>query len=298
VIKILKGIIPAVVTPFKEERIDYSALEKLLEFLIEKDVYGLFISGTNGEGPLLLREEKEELYKEVIGIVNKRIPVIAQIGEASTRETIVIGEKAAIAGVDAVGIVSPYYFKLDDNSLKAHFVKVAKALAPTPVYLYNLPGNTGNSIKPEVAKAVMEEVDNVKGVKDSSKDLQMLEDFISILPSNSDVLVGTDSLIFPALMMGAKGAISALANPFPELCVGIYRDFLDENFREARSKQLFLNKIRTITKQMPSISSLKVLLRYRGIDVGDPRPPLGKVSLSQEEILKEVIEEIERMYPI
>jgi 4-hydroxy-tetrahydrodipicolinate synthase len=292
----LKGIIPALVTPFKDEEIDYSALEKLLEFLIKRGIHGVFVSGTNGEGALLSKEEKGSLYKETVKIVNRRISVIAQIGEVSTRETIYTGEKAISEGVDAVGIVSPYYFKLDDNSLKAHFVKVAKALAPTPVYLYNLPGNTGNSIKPEVAKAVMEEVDNVKGVKDSSKDLQVLEDFISILPPNSDVLVGTDSFIFPALTVGAKGAISALANPFPELCVSIYKDFLNQNWEEAKSKQLFLNKIRTITKQMPSISALKVLLRYRGIEVGDPRPPLGVISPSHEKILEELVEEVKKIY--
>jgi len=290
----LKGIIPALVTPFKDEEIDCSALEKLLEFLIERKINGVFVSGTNGEGPLLTKEERENLFKEAVRIVNKRIPVIAQIGETTTRDTIYIGKKAVDAGVDAVAIVSPYYFKLDDNSLKTHFVKVAKALAPLPVYLYNLPGNTGNSIKPELAKAIIEESSNVKGVKDSSKDLQVLEDFISILPSSSDVLVGTDSFIFPALTVGAKGAISALANPLPELCVGVYNDFLAGNWEGAKSKQLFLNKVRTITKQMPSISALKVLLRYRGIDVGSSRPPLGVVSPSQEKMLKELMEEIEK----
>ncbi len=294
----LKGIIAALITPFRNEAIDFSALEKLLEFLIEKGIYGVFVSGTNGEGPLLLKEEKENLFKETVRIVNKRISVIAQIGEISTKETILVGKKAVDAGVDAVAIVSPYYFKLDDNSLKTHFVKVAKALASTPVYLYNLPGSTGNIIKPELAKAIMDEANNVKGVKDSSKDLQVLEDFISILPSSSDVLVGTDSLIFPALAVGAKGAISALANPFPELCVGIYRDFLNQNFEGAKAKQLFLNRIRTITKQMSSISSLKVLLRSRGIEVGDPRLPLGRVSSEQEEVLKGIIEEVERTYSI
>jgi len=294
----INGIIPALITPFDNRvEINYSVLEELLEFLIEKGIHGIFVSGTNGEGPLLSREERVNLFRATVKIVNKRIPVIAQIGEITTSDAIYLGKEAIDSGVDAVAIVSPYYYKLSDEALKSHFIRVANALAPISVYLYNLPNNTGNRIKPEGAKAIIEESSNVKGVKDSSKDLQVLEDFISILPSSSDVLVGTDSFIFPALTVGAKGAISALANPLPELCVDIYNDFLAGKWEEAMFKQLLLHKVRAVTKQMPSISALKTLLRCRGIEVGNPRPPLETVSLAQETMLKKIIEEVETFYP-
>jgi len=288
----LKGIIPAVVTPFKEDRIDLTVFEKLLNFLIDKGVSGLFIAGTNGEGPLLSKEEKKLLFKSAVEIVKGRVPVIAQIGEITTKETIEVGESSVDAGVSGVAIVSPYYFKLEDSALKRHFVSVADALKPIPVYLYNLPGNTGNTIKPSLARAIMEEADNVKGIKDSSKDLQTLEDFIYELGPDKDVIVGTDSLILPALLMGAKGAISALANPLPELCVGVYNDFLSGRIEDSREKQFILNRIRTITKQFSSISALKVMLRLRGIDVGSVRLPLGEVTPEQEEVLKKILKEL------
>ena len=288
----LKGIIPAVVTPFKEDRIDLTVFEKLLNFLIDKGVSGLFIAGTNGEGPLLSKEEKKLLFKSAVEIVKGRVPVIAQIGEITTKETIEVGESAVDAGVSGVAIVSPFYFKLEDSALKRHFVSVADALKPIPVYLYNLPGNTGNTIKPSLARAIMEEADNVKGIKDSSKDLQTLEDFIYELGPDKDVIVGTDSLILPALLMGAKGAISALANPLPELCVGVYNDFLSGRIEDSREKQFILNRIRTITKQFSSISALKAMLRLRGIDVGSVRLPLGEVTPEQEEVLKKILKEL------
>jgi dihydrodipicolinate synthase/N-acetylneuraminate lyase len=273
-------------------------LDELLEFLIERGIHGVFVSGTNGEGPLLSKEERVNLFRAVVGIVNKRIPVIAQIGEITTSDTIYLGKEAIDSGVDAVSIVSPYYYKLSDEALKSHFIRVANALAPIPVYLYNLPDNTGNRIKPEVAKDIMERSNNVRGIKESSKDFQILEDFITVLPSNAAILVGTDSFILPALILGVKGAISALTNSLPELSVGIYNDFLAGKWEEAKSKQLLLHKVRTIvTKQMPLISALKTLLRYRGIEVGNPRPPLEAVSLDQEAILREIIEEVETFYP-
>lgn len=288
----LKGIIPAVVTPFKGESIDINAFEKLLNFLIDRDVNGLFIAGTNGEGPLLSKEEKALLFKTAVEVARGKVPVIAQIGEITTKDTIEVGESAVKSGVSALGVVSPYYFKLEDSALKKHFVSVARALEPTPVYLYNLPGNTGNSIKPSVAKDIIENTNNVKGIKDSSKDLQILEDFIYELGPDRDVIVGTDSLMLPALIMGAKGAISALANPLPELCTGLYKDFLSEDFESAREKQYILNNIRTITKQFSSISALKVMLRLRGIDVGSVRPPLGEITVEQGDVLKKILEEL------
>lgn len=289
----VNGIIPALITPFEANgEIGFSKLKDLLEFLIGNGVQGVFASGTNGEGPLLSIEERIKLFEEVAEIVNKRVPVIAQIGDITTKNTIYLGKKAIDAGVDAVAIVTPYYFKLSDNAIKSHFINIAENLFPTPVYLYNLPENTGNYIKPEIAKEIMETNSNIIGIKDSSKDFMMLEDFISTLPSNIDILVGTDSFILPALLMGAKGAISALANSFPELCVGIYRDFLAGRYQEGLSKQILLHKIRAITKQMPSISALKIILKYRGIDVGEPRAPLGTVSLAQEELLKRILKEV------
>ncbi|MGC8972410.1 MAG: dihydrodipicolinate synthase family protein [bacterium] len=288
----LKGIIPAVVTPFKGDNVDFAAFEKLLSFLIDKGVNGLFVAGTNGEGPLLSKEEKTLLFKSAVEIARYRVPVIAQIGEITTKDTIEVGKSAVESGVSAVAIVSPYYFKLEDSALKRHFVSVAHALKPIPVYLYNLPGNTGNTVKPSLAKAIMEESDNVRGIKDSSKDLQTLEDFIYGLGVDKDVIVGTDSLILPALIMGAKGAISALANPLPELCVGLYSDFLSGKLDSAKEKQYKLNYIRTLTKQFSSISALKVMLRLRGIDVGNVRAPLGEINLEQEGVLKKILEEL------
>lgn len=288
----LKGIIPAVVTPFKGDSIDFDAFERLLDFLIDRGVDGLFIAGTNGEGPLLSKEEKALLFKKAVEVAKDRLPVIAQIGEITTKDTIEVGESAVNSGVSAVAIVSPYYFKLEDSALKKHFVSVARALEPMPVYLYNLPSNTGNSIKPSLAKTVIGEASNIKGIKDSSKDLQTLEDFIYELGTDIDVIVGTDSLILPALIMGAKGAISALANPLPELCAGIYRDFLSKDLESAREKQYILNNIRTVTKQFSSISALKVMLKLRGIDVGTVRPPLGEVTVEQEGILRKILEEL------
>jgi len=293
----LKGIIPAIVTPFNEdEEIDYSALEELLEFLIERRVSGVFVSGTNGEGPLLSEEERESLFKKTVKIVNGRIPVIAQIGSITTRETISLGKKAIDVGVNAVAIVSPYYFKLDDSSLMLHFTKVAKALNPFPTYLYNLPSNTGNIIRPEIVKLIKEENNNLKGIKDTSEDLQVLEEFIYILSSNMDILVGTDSLILPALVMGASGAISALANCLPELCTDIYYDFLNSSWEKAKRKQLLLSRVKTVIGQMYPISALKAILKYRGIMVGKTRSPLGVLSSEQEKILKELTEDVKQSY--
>ncbi|HOP55842.1 MAG TPA: dihydrodipicolinate synthase family protein, partial [bacterium] len=114
----------------------------------------------------------------------------------------------------------------------------------------------------------------------------------SALGPDKDVIIGTDNLILPGLVMGANGAISGLANPLPELFTGMYNDYVSGNLEEAKKKQLLINNIRTTTKQFSSISALKVMLRLRGMDVGGVRPPLGELSPEQEAVLKKMLLEL------
>ncbi|MGI6603541.1 MAG: 4-hydroxy-tetrahydrodipicolinate synthase [bacterium] len=284
----LKGIIAAMLTPYGEDgEVDLATLRDYTDFLIERGVNGLFPSGTNGEGPALTLAERKSIIEAAVERAAGRVPVIAHTGAITTAESIDLTRHAKACGAAAAAVVSPFYFPHDEEALETHFVSVAESVPDFPIYLYNIPGNAKNDLKPGLVARLRKRCNNIVGIKDSSKDLTRLEDYIATLGAGFSTIVGTDTLILPALVMGSAGVVSAIANVFPEPCVALYKVWLEGDLVRARELQYQINSIRSILKAGPYITPYRVALTLRGLPFGNVRPPFRRLNTDEEAALKD-----------
>lgn len=272
---IIRGVIPAVLTPFSEDGrfVDEEALSSHVEWLVNRGVHGLFICGTNGEGPLLAVAERKRVTGVVVAQVRGRVPVLVQSGGITTDETIAATRLARAAGADGAAVVTPWYYAYDDLSLFEHYSAVASAVPDLPIFLYNIPSHARNEIKPALAARLMETHENIVGVKDSSKDLNRTEEFVDGLGAGHPVLVGTDSLVLAALSIGAAGAVAGVANVFPESMVALYDAYQSGDYAQARRLQSRVSALRAAMKGPAGVMLYKKALEFRGLKAGGPRRP-------------------------
>ena len=190
---ILKGVVVPIVTPLKKEspdKIDEIGVGKLCDFLISKGIHGLFPCGTTGEGFLLSKETRQELASVVVKKVETRVPVVIHTGCIDTKSTVELTQHARDIGSDGAAIVSPYFYRYDFDSLKDHFVAVARSVPEFPLYLYNIPDNANNPITPELLQSVINETDNVVGIKYTHFDLRKIPEYLSCLGESRVLLIG------------------------------------------------------------------------------------------------------------
>jgi 4-hydroxy-tetrahydrodipicolinate synthase len=213
--KTIEGVLTAIVTPFDgDDKVDRRVLRAQVERQIRHG-NGVFCAGTNGEFFALETAEKIAVAETCVEAAAGRAPVIAHIGEVSTAATIALGRAVAALGVDAVSVITPWFVPLSQDDLVAHFSAVADAV-PAPVFIYNIPPRTGNTIAPATA-ARLAGHGNIVGVKDSAGAQDSLDGFLAVARDRNDfdVLVGPDSLIHHGLVNGAVGSISGLGNLIP-----------------------------------------------------------------------------------
>lgn len=288
----LKGIFPPHVTPFtKDGDLDLDALRKCVDFWIEGGVSGLVTCGSNGEAPYLSREERKKVIETVIDQANDRVPVIVGTGSISTRETIQLTKDAEDLGADAALVVTPFYFKHTNEEIYQHYKTVAEAV-DLSIILYNVPKFTGFSLDPIVVKRVVEECENVIGIKDSSGSVALISEMIRLVGDRISVLAGSADVFLPTLMLGGKGAIIAVAIFAPKLCRELYEQFLTRNYERAAELQntiSFFNSM--IVRKLNQLAAVKYALIVQGVPAGYPRRPtlpLGKEEMREvEEVLKE-----------
>jgi len=283
----LKGIIPAILTPFDDDyEIDERAFEELCNYLIEKGVSGLFVAGTTGEGPLLSLEERTKLFKLAVMSANGRVPIICHIGSISLKDTVTLIRSAIDARADAVAIVSPYYYRFDEIAIEDYYNKVLEEAKGLPVFLYNIPGLTNNPISSGLAQRLFEQ-EKISGVKDSSGNITVLKSFIDISPE-FQVVSGTDELFLLALSLGVVGSVSSTANVFPEIFTGIYSAFLNRDMDMAIENQRKLNELCKIFQYGKLISTYKYALSLRGFKISDRvRSPQRKLTEEEKEVIRE-----------
>ncbi|EHR77840.1 dihydrodipicolinate synthase [Thermococcus litoralis DSM 5473] len=271
-----EGIFSPSITPFtREEEVDSSKLTEYLDFLIKGGIHGLFLLGTNGEGPLLTFEEKKEVIRTAVEHVNGKIPVIAGTGCPSTKETVELSKYAEKVGADAVHVVTPYYYPLTQNGVIKHYRKVAESIE-LPIIIYYIPERTG--VKIDVSTLLkLAGIPNIVGVKDSSKDVIWAYNAITLVKEErSDFVLfgGSDALIFTHLILGADGVVSAVSNVFPEIVVELYHEIKKKNLGRAKELQDKVLKIRQALKKCPYLAGVKAALQLRGLDFGEVRSPL------------------------
>ncbi len=284
-----QGVIAVVLTPFdKNEKIDYSALERLIEFMLSKGVHGLFPCGSFSLGPLMTPEERKDLLEFTVKVNRNRVPIIAQIGAINTQTTVELARHAQSLKVDAVASIPPFYIPTDEEDTYAHFKEIIEAV-DIPAYAYNNLW-TGRIISPGLLKRLVKL--GYQGMKDAGEDIQLHFDYLRSVPSSFNLLMGTETLAIPALCMGVKGFTSGTVNAFPEINVELYRLFKEGKLEQAAKLQLKISKLVNILSMGPVISTMYACVKLRGLKFGQPRRPLRTISSELQEKIKDEISQL------
>src|SRR5215813_8594051 len=278
----IHGIIPPVATPMKDnEDLDLPRLKWFLDHLLAAGVHGVFVLGTNSEFYALDEREKQEVVATAVAHVNKRVPVFAGTGAETTREAVRLTRMAEKEGADGVSVITPYFVSPSQQEIYDHYRRIAESTS-LPVILYNNPGTCGG-VKIDVdIVARLAQVPNILGVKDSSGDLQNTNEYVRVVPERFAVMMGRDTLIFPALVMGARGAVPATGNIAPSLLVRIYETFRKGDIEASKAAQLQLNPLRLALGLCTAPGAVKEALRLLGMPIGPCRSPVSGLAPEKE----------------
>ena len=254
----LHGALAAAVTPLREGRLDVDAVGPYVDFLAGHGVDGLLALGTTGEGVMFPPAQRREIAQSFLEAAAGRIQIAVHAGAQTTHDTVALSEHAAAAGADAVAVIAPPYFALDEDELLAHFEAAAGACAPVPFYLYEFQARSGYAIPLAVIERLRERAPNLAGMKVSDSPWERLEPY---LIEGLDVFVGAESLLERGLAAGAAGAVSGLAGSFPDAVVPLVREPTAEAGERASA-------LRAELQRFPFHAASKAALGFRGVPVG------------------------------
>ncbi|MGD2179322.1 MAG: dihydrodipicolinate synthase family protein, partial [Anaerolineae bacterium] len=268
----LKGIFPALVTPFAPDHgVDEGAYRELLQFVLPH-VDGVVPCGTTGEFSYMTLEERQRTIEVCIDEVDRRVPVLVGTGCTTTRETVALTAWAKDAGADGALIVAPYFLKPSFNELYDHFRAVDEV--GLPIVMYNIPQCAGTHFKWWTAEGGLLDFENTIGIKDSSGDLPFMEALFEKVRGKVSIFVGHDEVVQAALGSGADGAILASANLIPDIWQKVYRATLESDLAAAQEWQQKVQKLVRIVVRCGSNQACKEGLGMMGVDVGDSRHPI------------------------
>ena len=228
-----KGSIVAIVTPFKNGKIDEKKLRDLIDFQVSRGTCGIVPCGTTGESATLDFQEHEAVIRITIEQAKKRVPVIAGTGSNSTQEAIQLTQQAAAAGADASLQVSPYYNRPTQKGLYEHFKAIAQSVK-IPIILYNIAGRTGVNIEPDTICRLARDCKNIVAVKEASGNLDQMSRIKQLCPEEFDLISGDDGLTLPVLSIGGTGVISVVANIVPQDVADLVSAFAKGDLKKAK----------------------------------------------------------------
>jgi 4-hydroxy-tetrahydrodipicolinate synthase len=282
------GLSVAIVTPFRNDEVDYPALKAQIEFQIAAGTTCICPVGTTGESPTLSHEEHERVVAASVEYANKRIKVMPGTGSNSTREALRLTKFAAKHGADAALVVGPYYNKPTQEGFYLHFKAIAEA-TDLPICVYNIPGRTGKNIDPETI-CRMGELKNITMVKEATGSMDQASQIIA--GSNLTVLSGDDSMTLPLLSVGGRGVISVVGNIVPRDMIALCKAFASGNIAEA---QKLHSKLFTLCRELLGLSTnpipIKAAMKLLGRDTGDLRLPMTALETAHEAKLRKTLTE-------
>ncbi len=285
-----KGSIPAVITPFHQNEVDYDSLYKILNFLIEKGSHGLVPCGTTGESPTLSHDEHKKIIEETIRITDKRIPVIAGTGSNNTLEAIEYTDHAERTGADAALVVIPYYNKPTQTGLFEHYKAIAEK-TNIPIIIYNIPGRSIVDMSIETM-IELSKIKNIIGVKDATNDLFRPLLTKRKMQSNFCYLSGEDGTALAYLAQGGHGCISVTANVAPELCSEMHRAWHDNNITKAQDINLKLSLLHNALFIESSPGPVKYAASLLNLCREDTRLPLSEITENTKNTIKSTLKEL------
>lgn len=267
-----EGTLPALVTPFRDGKVDEKALRELVERQIEGGVTGLVPCGTTGESVTLSEEEHVRVVQVVVEQTKKRVPVVAGAGTVSTAHTIHLAEGCKKVGADGLLLVCPYYNRPTQLGLEAHFRAVAKAV-PLPSILYNIPGRTGVDMSVETLER-LSDVPSITGMKEATGNVLRSQQILAKLGDRFTVLSGDDTLTLPILSVGGKGVISVTSNLLPKETSEVVRLWNAGKIAEARALHLRLSPVHESMFVEANPGPVKAAMADRGWLAKEIRLPL------------------------
>jgi len=270
------GSIPAAITPFKDNKVDFDSLPKIIDHIIVNGSNGVVPCGTTGESPTLSHEEHKKIIEETIRIVDNKVPIIAGTGSNNTAEAIDYTKHAESSGANAALVVTPYYNKPTQQGLYSHFEAVANSVK-MPIIIYNIPGRSvvDMSIKTMIE---LSKIENIVGVKDATNDL-----FRPLLTSANMIndfcfLSGEDGTALAFLAQGGHGCISVTANIAPKLCSDLHKAWREKDITRAQNINKKLAKLHEALFIESSPGPVKYAASLIGLCSSETRLPLVEIS--------------------
>lgn len=291
----LRGSLPPLVTPFRDERIDLDTYRDLIEFQIEAGSHGIVVNGTTGEPSTLAAQERAELLSVAVEVVAGRCPVVAATGSQSLDETLWLTEQAGTAGADALLVVTPYYSQAPQRGLIRYMQRVASTVPHLPVLLYHIPGRAGVSVTVDTLLAMRDACDNLVGVKHASADVDFVSDLMARTAGEFTVLVGLEHLTLPMLAAGACGMVNALANIAPRDLVALFEAVDRSDLLTARRLSAALHELNRAIFWDTNPIALKYMMRQSGLlDRNEHRLPMVPADPALEARLDAALERARR----
>ncbi|TMM13813.1 MAG: dihydrodipicolinate synthase family protein [Actinobacteria bacterium] len=273
----LRGALAAALTPLRDDTLAEDAFPPYVDFLAAAGLDGLLALGTTGEGLLFSPAERRRVAELYVEAARGKLQVAVNAGAQTTADTVTLAAHAAETGADAIAVISPPYFPLDDESVFAHLAAAARACAPTPFYVYEFARASGYAVSSSVLARLREEASNLVGMKVSDTPYESFEPY---LHEGLDVFVGPEAFIGRGLAAGAVGAVSALASAFPERVAKAVRERSDE-----------LADLRSVVERFPRHAALKLVVARRGVPMPpDVKAPLRRLTADEERALFDALE--------
>ncbi|MDO5022184.1 MAG: 4-hydroxy-tetrahydrodipicolinate synthase [Eubacteriales bacterium] len=285
---IFKGCATALITPFKDNKLDEKALKKIVTHQLDNGVSSLVACGTTGEPPTLSQEEWEKVISICVKEVAGAVPVIAGTGSNNTLSVVEKAKKAEKLGAQAQLVVTPYYNKTTQEGLVKHFSYIAKN-SDLPIIVYNVPSRTGMTIDPQTI-AELSQIDNIVAVKEATSDLALLADMLNACNGELSFYSGSDESIMPFMALGGLGVISVLSNAAPKF-VSVLTDLvLKGEYKRAAEMQVKAMPLIRMLFSKTSPIPIKAAMSLMGLCENELRLPL--VPMQDTSKLKQLMEEL------
>jgi len=288
----LTGMGVALVTPFKsDDSIDFDALGRLVEYIINNNADYLVVCGTTAETPTLTDKEKDEIARFVVQCNAGRLPIVLGIGGNNTRQVVEKVKTSDLSGIDAILSVTPYYNKPSQEGLYQHYSAIAKA-SPLPLVLYNVPGRTGVNMTAETTLRLANEFSNICAVKEASGNFTQIDDIIKNKPQDFMVISGDDGITFPLITLGAVGVISVIGNAFPREFSRMVRLALQGDYQNARQIHYRFTELFELLFVEGNPAGVKSMLAVMGMIENKLRLPLVPNTIKTYEKIRSVLNQL------
>ena len=283
----LQGAITAIVTPFKDGKLDETAYRELIEFQLKGGINGIVPCGTTGESATLSHEEHKRVVEACVDQVKKRVPVVAGTGSNNTAEALELTRHAQIAGADYALLITPYYNKPTQEGLYQHFKTIADNTS-IPMVVYNVPTRTSVNLLPETV-ARLAEFPNIMAIKEATGDLKQCAKIVELCGDKITLISGDDFTVLPLLAIGGMGVISVVSNVAPQDMAGMCAAFFKGDLKTAQQLHYKMWPLMEAMFYETNPTPAKTALKMMGKITGEVRQPLCPMSPANEDKLRQVL---------